>query len=284
MADGTVKTAVAKFKSWKGYSESNGKAQKYIMKPYNKISGRSLNVKTTPWCQIAVVSCLYQAGLKKYYVTAGCKQAVSWYKNKKRWKSKSTKPQVGWQIFYDFKGKGNPTHTGIVTAVSGNTVTVYEGNKSNAVGARKFNYKTYKYIYGYGQPYYLAAKTETKPTTPVATEPVAEPVTEPVVSDPIAEPISDTVVVTPDPVVEPTPAPVVTKPTTTPKPASSGSKSYKAQVTAKAGLNIRKGPGINYSKVGALGYKAKVTVLEKKGNWAKIGTNKWININYIKKI
>ena len=283
MADGTVKTAVAKIKSWKGYSESNGKAQKYIMRPYNKISGRSLNVKTTPWCQITVVSCLYQAGLKKYYITAGCKQAVNWYKNKKRWKAKSTKPSVGWQVFYDFKGKGNPTHTGLVTAVSGNTVTVYEGNKSNAVGVRKYNYKTYtKYIYGYGLPYYLTAKTE-KPKETVS-EPMADPVVTEPVSEPIAEPISDTVVVTPEPVVEPTPAPVVTPPTTTPKPASSGSKSYKAQVTAKAGLNIRKGPGINYKKVGALGYKAKVTVLAKKGNWAKIGTDKWVNINYLKKV
>ena len=272
MASGTAKAAAAKFKSWNGYSESNGKAQKYIMRPYNKISGRNLNVKTTPWCQIAVVSCLYQAGVKKYYITAGCKQAMNWFKKKKHWKAKSTKPQVGWQVFYDFKGKGNPTHTGLVVAVSGNTVTVYEGNKSNKVGARKFNYKSYaKYLVGWGVPFYTTAKTTTttKPATTPATEPIAEPVVKPV--------------------VEPTPAPTpATAPTTTPatKPAKSkpASKSYKGKVTAKKGLNVRKGPGTNYGIVGALSYNAKVTILAKKNGWGKIGSNKWVSLTYIKKI
>ena len=277
MADGTAKTAASLFKSWKGLNETtkHAQTQKKIINPYNKISGRHLDCKTTPWCQIAVVSCLYQAGLKKYYVTAGCKQAMNWYKKKKRWKAKSNKPSVGWQVFYDFKGKGNPTHTGLVVAVSGNKVTVYEGNKSNAVGARTFNYKTYaKYIVGWGLPYYLSPKTTTttKPTTPAPEpEPTPEPTPDPVVTEPVVTP-------TPEPVVEPA------KPTTPAKPASSGFKSYKAQVTAKSGLNVRKGPGLKYNKVGALSPKAKVTILAKNGSWGKIGNNRWINLNYIKKI
>ena len=292
MADGTVKTATSLFKSWKGLNETtkHAQTQKKIINPYNKISGRHLDCKTTPWCQIAVVSCLYQAGLKKYYVTAGCKQAMNWYKNKKRWKGKSTKPAVGYQVFYDFKGKGNPTHTGLVVAVSGNIVTVYEGNKGNAVGVRKYNYKTYtKYIVGYGQPYYLAAKTTSAPIAndlePVTESVVVEPTPEPVVTEPIVS--TEPVVVEPTPTPEPEPVvtPKPVKPTPAPaKPATSGFKSYKAIVTAKAGLNIRRGPGINYAKVGALGYKAKLTVLAKKGNWARIGNNKWVNINYIKKV
>ena len=294
MANGTVKEAVALFKSWKGLNETttHAQTQKKIINPYNKISGRKLDCKTTPWCQIAVVSCLYQAGLKKYYVTAGCKQAVSWYKNKKRWKGKSTKPAVGYQVFYDFKGKGNPTHTGLVVAVSGNTVTVYEGNKSNAVGVRKYNYKTYtKYLVGYGQPYYLAEKTTSKPAAEPVTEPVTEPVVtepvaEPVVSEPVAEPIVSEPVVapTPEPVVEP--EPVVVEPTPTPvtKPATSGFKSYKVQITAKSGLNVRKGPGINYIKVGVLPKNSKALILAKSGCWGRIGNNRWINLNYVKKI
>ena len=287
MANGTVSEAVALFKSWKGLNETtkHAQTQKKIINPYNKISGRKLDCKTTPWCQIAVVSCLYQAGLKKYYVTAGCKQAVSWYKNKKRWKAKSAKPQVGWQIFYDFKGKGSPTHTGLVIAVSGNTVTVEEGNKSNAVGPRKFNYKTYKYIYGYGQPYYLTAKTETKPAEPAVSTPAPEPVVEPTpgpVVEPVAEPVVSEPVVT-EPVVEPAPAPTPA-PAAPAKPATSGFKSYKVQVTPKAGLNIRKGPGISYRKVGALAHNAKATILAKSGCWGRIGSNKWINLNYVKKI
>lgn len=277
MADGTATTAAKLFKSWKGLNETtkHAQTQKKIINPYNKISGRHLDCKTTPWCQIAVVSCLYQSGLKKYYVTAGCKQAVSWYKNKKRWKSKSTKPKVGWQVFYDFKGKGNPTHTGLVVAVSGNKVTVYEGNKNNAVGARTFNYKSYaKYLVGWGLPYYLTAKTETAKPAP---EPTPEPVVEPT-PEPVVEPTP-----TPAPAPEPTPAPAPTtsKPTTS-KPAAS--KSYRAKVTAKKGLNVRKGPGTNYGKVGALSYNTNVTVYETKSGWGRIGSGKWVSLTYLKKV
>ena len=153
-----VTDAVKKFKSWRGYSESNGKAQKYIIKPYNKLTKRSLNCKITPWCQIAVVSCFYQSKSVKagYCKSSGCLQALNWYKKKKRYYKRGVTVKVGDQVFYDFKGKGKPTHTGVITSVntSKHTCTVYEGNKSNAVGARSFNYKTYKYLLGVGRPYY----------------------------------------------------------------------------------------------------------------------------------
>lgn len=150
--------ARAKIKSWNGYSETNGKAQAYIMRPYNKQTGRSLSVKTTPWCQITVVEALVQSGgvaSSNVYKTSGCKQAVAWYKKKKRWKSKGSKPSAGYQVFYDFKGKGNPTHTGLVYKVSGSYMTVYEGNKGKPgkVGPRKIKWSS-KYVYGYGVPLY----------------------------------------------------------------------------------------------------------------------------------
>lgn len=153
---GTAQDARKLFKSWNGYSESNGKAQKYIIKPYNKISKRNLNCKTTPWCQIAVVSCLYQAGVKKYYITSGCLQALNWYKKKKRFKKRGVKPQVAWQVFYDFKGNGKPTHTGLITSVDYKKkgyIYVIEGNKDNKVGYRHISYKS-KNILGFGLPYY----------------------------------------------------------------------------------------------------------------------------------
>lgn len=154
--NGSAEDARKLFKSWNGYSESNGKAQKYIIKPYNKISKRNLNCKTTPWCQIAVVSCLYQAGVKKYYITSGCLQALNWYKNKKRFKKRGVKPQVAWQVFYDFKGNGKPTHTGLITSVNYKKkgyIYVIEGNKGNKVAYRHISYNS-KYILGYGVPFY----------------------------------------------------------------------------------------------------------------------------------
>lgn len=150
-------SAVKKVKSWNGYSESNGKAQKYIMKPYNTLTKRKLNVKTTPWCRITMVSDWYQTKtVKKYSTTAGCTQALKWYKNKKRFKKRGTKPSVGWECLYNFKKPGSTTkatHTGMVIEVKGSYMKVDEGNKSNKVGIRTIKWNS-KYIVGFGVPYY----------------------------------------------------------------------------------------------------------------------------------
>ena len=152
----TASQARAKFKSWNGYSESNGKAQKYIVSPWNKKTGMKKNCKTTPWCAIATASCLLQVGVKKLSTSAGCTQQMTWYKSKKRWKSRGVVPKTGWLVFYDFKGKGKPTHTGMITSVNykkSGYMYVIEGNKSNKVGYRHISYKS-KNILGYGLPYY----------------------------------------------------------------------------------------------------------------------------------
>lgn len=152
----TASQAKTKFKSWNGYSESNGKAQKYIIQPWNKKTGMRKNCKTTPWCAIATASCLLQIGVKKLNTSAGCLQQMRWYKAKKRWKNRGVVPKIGWLVFYDFKGKGNPTHTGMITSVNYKKkgyIYVIEGNKSNKVGYRHISYNS-KYILGYGLPYY----------------------------------------------------------------------------------------------------------------------------------
>lgn len=148
---------ISKAKSLLGASESNGKAQALVMRPYNKLTGRSLNVKTCPWCQIFIVSCEYQSKSVKagYCKSSGCLQALNWYKKKKRFKKRGVTPSVSWQVFYDFKGKGKPTHTGLIVKYnkSKKTITVIEGNKSNKVAYRTISISS-KYILGYGLPYY----------------------------------------------------------------------------------------------------------------------------------
>ena len=148
---------ISKAKSFLGASESNGKAQALVMRPYNKLTGRSLNVKTCPWCQIFIVSCEYQSKSVKagYCKSSGCLQALNWYKKKKRFKKRGVTPSIAWQVFYDFKGKGKPTHTGLIVKVnkSKKTITVIEGNKSNKVAYRTISISS-KYILGYGLPYY----------------------------------------------------------------------------------------------------------------------------------
>ena len=152
----TAAQARTKFKSWEGYSESNGKAQKYIVNPWNKKTGMKKNCKTTPWCAITTASCLLQIGVKKLSTSAGCTQQMKWYKSKKRWKNRGVTPQTGWLVFYDFKGNGKPTHTGMITSVNNKKkgyIYVIEGNKGNKVGYRHISYNS-KSILGFGVPYY----------------------------------------------------------------------------------------------------------------------------------
>lgn len=60
-------------------------------------------------------------------------------------------------------------------------------------------------------------------------------------------------------------------------------ESYQAIVTAKNGLNVRKGAGKNYGKVKALKYNTKITVTKVKNGWGKIKDG-WICLEYTKKI
>lgn len=139
---------ISKAKSFYNYSESNGKAQRYIIRPWNKWTGRNVNCKVTPWCQIYVGSVLHQCKVP-YTKTAGCSQAIKYFKDKKRWKSNKSKPQKGYQIFVN-----GHRHTGLVTSVSGDYLTYISGNISNSVRYSKIKYKNNSKIDGYGLPLY----------------------------------------------------------------------------------------------------------------------------------
>lgn len=54
-------------------------------------------------------------------------------------------------------------------------------------------------------------------------------------------------------------------------------------VTAKNGLNVRKGPGLWHSRVGGLSKGTKVTVFETSGTWCRIGEGRWVSSLYLKK-
>lgn len=61
------------------------------------------------------------------------------------------------------------------------------------------------------------------------------------------------------------------------------SDTYKATVTAERGLNVRKGPGTGYARVNVLTNGATVTVIGESNGWSKIGENKWVSSQYLKK-
>lgn len=56
---------------------------------------------------------------------------------------------------------------------------------------------------------------------------------------------------------------------------------YTRCVKVNSSLNVRRGPGTNYSCVRSLYNGSKVTVYEEKGNWSRIGTNEWVCSDYL---
>ena len=85
---------------------------------------------------------------------ASCTMWAGYYKAQARL---FTKPRVGDQYFQ--RGSdGQPCHTGIVEAVSGNTFTTIEGNAGNMV--KRVNRKLDSTVYGFGRPYYSEQKEE----------------------------------------------------------------------------------------------------------------------------
>lgn len=98
---------------------------------------------------------------------AGTGYSLNYYKNNGHF---VTDPQVGDQIFF---GDAKSTwHTGIVTAVTGNTVSTVEGNSGSPLGVHAFRYnKNDKIIKGYGRPYWtlvmgVAPPTNVQPAAP----------------------------------------------------------------------------------------------------------------------
>ena len=147
------------FKSWAGLKEGP-QVDKKIINPWSKKTGRKgIKSKSVPWCAISCASCLIQIGVKKLSTSAACTTQLKWYKSKKRFKSRGTKPAVGDLVFYNFHKKKNQnvsSHMGMVTSVEYKKkgyIYVIEGNKGDKVAYRHISYSSAS-IVGFGKPYY----------------------------------------------------------------------------------------------------------------------------------
>ena len=167
---------VSIMQSWLGYNETNGNHQK-IIDIYNrhKPLARGYAVKyTDEWCATAVSAAFIQAGLADIAPTeCSCSRMIELYKAKGGWKEADAYvPKAGDVIMYDWQDKGigdnigAPDHVGIVVAVNGISLTIIEGNKSEAVAYRTLNVNG-RYIRGYCVPDYAskASATEPKPAS-----------------------------------------------------------------------------------------------------------------------
>ncbi len=171
-----VSTAVG----YLGCKESDG-SHKKIIDIYNSHKPLARGYKmpyTVAWCATFVSAVSILCELTAIMPTeCGCERMIELYKKLGRWQENDAHvPSPGDVIFYDWddSGKGDDTgwsdHVGIVVSVSGSSIKVIEGNKSDAVGYRTIAVNA-KGIRGFGLPDYASAATTQTPQTPPASNP-----------------------------------------------------------------------------------------------------------------
>lgn len=229
---------------------------------------------------------------------AGCVYSYGYYKAAKR---TGKTPKLGAQVFFGTSEK-SLTHTGMVIAINGNKFTTEEGNSDNMVKQHTYTLgaKGSK-VFGFGYPKYDPEPVEQKEDTATTPEPVEKPV-----ADPKPEPV---VPVKPTKSIDEYAKEVIAgKWGNNPQRAikmkaagidydavqkrvneilgagqsSSSGKKYTINVSKNSYLNVRPGPSTSYPSIGKLYAGNTVTVYEKKGSWGKIGTGKWVSMDYLK--
>lgn len=177
------KKFAARAAAYVGVKEGTAQHHAIIYK-YNEHKPLARGYKVTykdAWCATFGSEIAIEAGYTDIIPTeCGCNAQIALWQKMGRWCENDAKvPEPGDYIYYDWDDngagdcKGGSEHVGIVEKVSGSTITVIEGNKSNAVGRRTLQVNG-RYIRGYGVPEFekKATSTDTTPTQPTAGETV----------------------------------------------------------------------------------------------------------------
>lgn len=160
---------VKQAQAWIGLNESNG-SHKKIIDIYNTINPLPVGYKlkyTDAWCAGMVSAAAQVCKATDIIPTeCSCPRMITKAQNMGIWvENDAHKPQAGDIILYDWDDSGSgdnygsSDHVGIVEKISGNTITVIEGNYSNAVKRRTMLVNG-RYIRGYIVPKYEAEKAE----------------------------------------------------------------------------------------------------------------------------
>ena len=149
--------------SYIGCKESDGSHKKIIdlYNSHNPLARGYAMKYTDAWCATFVSAMAIKCGLTAILPTeCGCEKMIELFKKLGSWQEDDAYvPQPGDVIFYDWDDSGNgdnrgySDHVGIVEKISGSTITIIEGNMSNAVGRRNLKVNA-RYIRGYGVPKY----------------------------------------------------------------------------------------------------------------------------------
>lgn len=162
-----------------GCKESDGSHRK-IIDLYNSHTPLAVGYKvkyTDAWCSTFASAIAIEAGYTDIIPTeCGCERHINLFKQKGIWReNENYVPEPGDYIFYEWNDGTNyattdltasADHVGIVVSCDGKTITVIEGNMSNAVGYRKIAVNG-RYIRGFGLPKFeLKASSSTPSTVP----------------------------------------------------------------------------------------------------------------------
>ncbi|MDO4801696.1 MAG: peptidoglycan-binding protein [Prevotellaceae bacterium] len=172
---------VEKIVSWKG-AKRGSEAHKHIIDIYNSINplpnGYRVSYKDA-WCAATVSACFHDVGYDGLIpYSASCNDMINKAKKMGIWiEDDSYIPSKGDVIMYDWQDSstnyfqtdctGQAEHTGIITAVSTQYITVYEGNMgSNSIlGERRIQING-RYIRGFITPKYDGIPAKPTPSTP----------------------------------------------------------------------------------------------------------------------
>lgn len=277
----TREQAVAQAKAWHGKKESDG-SYKEIIDVYN--SAATVKAKySTPWCAEYISAIGIKIGAD-FPISASCGEQIKMWKKMGCWiEDDAYVPTPGDVIYYDWddKGKGDDTtghdHVGMVIEVSGSTFNVEEGNKKDAVGTRTMSING-RYIRGFAVPKYDSA-VEPAPA-PAPTKSIDEIAKEVIAgkwgNDPERKKALIVAGYDRDAVQK-----RVTEMLKKDTPTESKPHWIVDPAKVHSVLNVRATP--NGKIVGHLGPGTTVEILESNGDWARIGTDRWVFKSYLKK-
>lgn len=203
MTENELRNAVcAQARAWLGRQESDN-SHREIIDLYNRYKkpGDYHMTYVDPWCAAFSSACGMAASVavglpcKPYELipsSAACDPKIAQYKAMGRWmEDDNYLPSPGDEAFYDWDDSGygdnmgSSDHVGIVVSVSGSSITVVEGNKSDSVSYRVIQ-RNGRYIRGYGLPDYAgyAAKAPNGVATAVPPSGISEPTPQPAQEQP----------------------------------------------------------------------------------------------------
>lgn len=275
----TREQAVAQAKAWHGKKESDG-SYKEIVDVYNSAAKEKAKY-STPWCAeyISAIGIKISAN---FPISTSCGEQINMWKAMGCWiEDDAYVPTPGDVVYYDWDddGKGDDTtghdHTGMVIEVSGNKFKVEEGNKKDAVGTRTMSING-QYIRGFAVPKYDSAVEPTPAPTKSVDELAKEVIDGKWGNNPERKKALTEAGYDYDAVQK-----RVNEMLKGSKPADPEIKWIVDPAKVHSVLNVRATP--NGKIVGHLGPGTTVEVVEEQGDWARIGTDRWVFKSYLTK-